>query len=435
MYGIIITVATGIYVVKGGMFGVVVTDILQYILMTISAIIIAVIAMDKVSPAMLNTAVPAGWQNILFGWHLNLDWTGIMNSVNAKIASDGYSLFTIFIMMALFKGLFVSLAGPVATQSLQKVLAAKNPKEAAMLNGFSVIVVSIPRYLMIGGFTALALAFFSPQLKAMGSKIDFELILPFAISNFVPVGLMGLLLAGMLSAYMSTTSAFLNLAPAYIVNDLYKKYFKPNETNRTYIRMSYLISIIVTVVSIVFGLYIGSVNAATQWIVGALWGGSAAANVLKWYWWRFNSYGYFWGMLAGLLIALVMPVLFPDTNALFAYPYILAISTLGSVLGTLLTKPEKEELLIKFYTSVRPWGFWKPIKEKVKLNYPDFQENKNFGRDMINILIGTIWQISLMAAPLAFVFKYWNLLFATVAIAVVTSYLLKKNWYDKLEMD
>ena len=57
MYGIIITVATGIYVVKGGMFGVVVTDILQYILMTISAIIIAVVAMDKVSPAMLNTAV------------------------------------------------------------------------------------------------------------------------------------------------------------------------------------------------------------------------------------------------------------------------------------------------------------------------------------------------------------------------------------------
>ena len=435
VYGIIITVATGIYVVRGGMFGVILTDVLQYILMTISAVVIAVIAMSKVSPDMLAAVTPKGWDNILFGWHLNLNWTGIMSSVNAKIAADGYSLFTVFIMMAVFKGIFVSLAGPVATQSLQRILAAKNPKEAAKINGLSVIVVSIPRYLMIGGLTALALAFFSPELKAMGSKIDFELILPFAIKNFIPVGLMGLLLAGMLSAYMSTTSSFLNLGPAYIVNDLYKKYFRPNESNKTYVRMSYLVSIIVTVLSIVFGLYIGSVNAATQWIVSALWGGSAAANILKWYWWRFNSYGYFCGMLAGLLIALVMPLLFPETNALYAYPYILAISGIGSVAGALMTKPENEELLIKFYTSVRPWGFWKPIKEKAKLMNPGFKENKNFGRDMTNILIGTIWQISLMAAPLAFVFKYWHLLIIMVVISLVTSYLLKKNWYEKLEED
>jgi len=433
VYGIIITVATGIYVVKGGMFGVILTDVMQYILMTISSIIIAVIAMNKVSPEMLSAVTPAGWQNILFGWHLNLDWSGIMNSVNAKIAADGYSLFTIFIMMAVFKGLFVSLAGPVATQSLQRILAAKTPREAALMNGLAVIVVSIPRYLMVGGLTILALAFFSPQLKAMGANIDFELILPFAISNFIPVGLMGLLLAGMLSAYMSTTSSFLNLGPAYIVNDIYKKYFKPNASNKTYIKMSYLVSIIVTLASIVFGLYIESVDTATLWIVGALWGGSAAANVLKWYWWRFNSYGYFWGMLAGLLIALVMPVAFPDTNPLFVYPYILAISMLGSLLGALFTKPEKNELLIKFYTSVRPWGFWKPVLEKVKKQNPDFVENKNLGRDSFNIFIGTIWQISLMGAPLAFVIKNWSLLAVLVLIAAITSFILKKNWYNKLE--
>ncbi len=435
VYGIIITVATGIYVVKGGMFGVILTDVLQYILMTVSAVIIAVIAMSKVSPDMLAAVTPSGWNNILFGWHLNLDWNGIMNSVTAKIAADGYSLFTIFIMMALFKGLFVSLAGPVATQSLQRILAAKNPKEAAMINGLSVIVVSIPRYLMIGGLTALALAFFSPQLNAMGGKIDFELILPFAIKNFIPAGLMGLLLAGMLSAYMSTTSSFLNLGPAYIVNDLYKKYFKPNESNKTYIKVSYIVSIIVTILSIAFGLYIGSVNAATQWIVSALWGGSAAANILKWYWWRFNSYGYFWGMLAGLLIALIMPLIFPETNALFAYPYILAISTVGSIAGTLMTKPENEDLLIKFYTSVRPWGVWKPIQEKAKLLNPEFRENKNFKKDVANIVTGIIWQISLMAAPLAFVFKYWHLLVILVILSIITTFMLKKNWYEKLEKD
>lgn len=197
--------------------------------------------------------------------------------------------------------------------------------------------------------------------------------------------------------------------------------------------MSYIISALVTVASILFGLVVESVDTATQWIVGALWGGSAAANLLKWYWWRFNSYGYFWGMLAGLLIALIMPVALPDTTPLFIYPYILAISLAGSLLGALLTKPEKEELLINFYTSVRPWGFWKPIKEKVKSQNRDFEENKNFGRDLVNILIGIIWQITLMAAPLALVFQNWNLLIILIVIALVTSYFLKINWYKKLE--
>lgn len=433
VYGIIITLATGIYVVGGGMFGVVLTDVLQYILMTIASVIIAVIAMMYVSPDMLAEVTPPGWQNILFGWNLNLDWSGILESVNARIEKDGYSLFTVFIMMTIFKGIFVSLAGPVATQALQRILAARSPKEAAMLNGFAVIVVSIPRYLMISGLTVLALAFFSPQLKAMGTDLDFELILPFAVSNFMPVGVMGIVLAGLFSAYMSTASSFINLAPSFIVNDVYKKYIKPDAFDTNYVRISYIVSAAVTIASILFGYAIESVDAATQWIVSALWGGSAAANVLKWHWWRFNGYGYFWGMLAGLLIALLMPVVFPGTNPLFVYPYILLISSFASVMGTILTKPEKDELLIKFYTSVHPWGFWKPVLEKVKLINPGFQKNKNFGRDMMNILTGIVWQISLMAAPLAFVIKNWELFGVLALIAVLTSYMLKKNWYEKLD--
>ena len=92
-------------------------------------------------------------------------------------------------------------------------------------------------------------------------------------------------------------------------------------------------------------------------------------------------------------------------------------------------------MLIKFYSSIRPWGFWKPILEKVKLLNPNFRENKNFGRDMFNILVGIIWQIALMAAPLAFVIKDWETFAALVAVIILTSWLLKKYWYEKLEND
>jgi solute:Na+ symporter, SSS family len=433
LYAIIVTVATGVYVVYGGMFGVVVTDVLQYILMTVSAVIIAVIAMSRVSPELLASVTPEGWENMWFGWKLDLDWTGFIDAVNLKIASDGWELFTIFIMMALFKGVFVSMAGPVATQALQRIFAARTPREAGLMNGLAVIIVSIPRYLMIGGFAILALAFFSPQLRSMGADIDFELILPFAINNFVPVGLMGLMLAAMLAAHMSTTSSFLNLGPAFIVNDIYKRYINPDASNRTFVRAGYIVTALVTVLSIMFGMVIESVHTATQWIVSALWGGSAAANVLKWHWWRFNSYGYFWGMLTGLVIALLMPVVMPGTDALFAYPYILAISGISSVLGTMLTKPEKDELLISFYSTVRPWGFWRPIKDKVKKIYPEFKENKNFKRDMVNVITGAIWQITLMGAPLAFVTQNWNTLAVLLVVLTGTSWVLKKNWYEKLE--
>ncbi len=433
VYAIIVTLATGVYVVYGGMFGVVVTDVLQYILMTISAVIITVIAMSRVSPELLASVTPPGWENMWFGWRLDLDWSGFIEAVNGKIASDGWELFTIFIMMALFKGVFVSLAGPVATQALQRILAARTPREAGLMNGLAVIIVSIPRYLMIGSFAILALAFFSPQLKLMGAGIDFELILPFAISNFVPVGLLGLMLAAMLAAHMSTTSSFLNLGPAFIVNDVYKRYINPDASNRTFVRAGYIVTALVTVLSILFGMVVESVHSATQWIVSALWGGSAAANVLKWHWWRFNGYGYFWGMFAGLIIALLMPVVMPGTNVLFVYPIILVISALGSVLGTILSRPEKEELLIEFYTSVRPWGFWKPVRDKIQRINPEFQGNRNFKRDMANVAAGTVWQITLMGAPLAFVTQNWNTLFILVLILAGTSWMLKKNWYDKLE--
>ncbi len=433
IYATIITLVTAIYVVQGGLIGVVVTDIIQFLLMTLSAIIIAVIAMSKVSPEMLAAVTPDGWDRLMFGWNLGLDWSGIMESVNSKIEKDGWELFTIFIMMALFKGLWVSMAGPVPTQSLQRIFAAKNPREAALMSGASSVIVALPRYLMIGGLTVLALAFFSPELKAMGPNIDFELILPFAISNYIPVGLMGILLAGMLAAHMSTTSSFLNVTPAYIVNDVYKKYFRPDASDKTYVRMSYIISALLAVISILVGLAIESVDSITRWIVSALWGGYAAANVLKWHWWRFNGHGYFWGMVAGLLFALAMPIVAPDVKALVAYPFILALSLVGCVLGTLLTPAEPDELLKAFYKNVRPWGFWRPIQKLVQADDPSFKSNTDFGRDMLNVLVGIVWQLSIMAAPLALVIKNWTTLIVLLVIAVSGTLFLKVNWYEKLE--
>jgi len=287
---------------------------------------------------------------------------------------------------------------------------------------------------MIAGLAVIALVYFNPDTLFSGGVIDFEKILPFALSNFIPTGVLGIILAGLIAAFMSTFAANVNAGPAYIVNDIYRKYINPDADNKTLIRMSYLASILVVVIGIGVGFFVMSINDLLQWITAALFGGYAAANFLKWTWWRFNGYGYFWGMIAGLVASLSIPKLFPDMSIIYAFPLvILPISSFGSILGTLLTKPDDESVLISFYKNVRPWGFWNPIYEKIRISDPGFEKNKAFKRDMFNSLIAVIWQMVLILIPIYLVIReYWSLALSII-ILLVTMFILKKSWYDRLE--
>ncbi len=433
VYALIIMSITAIYVIKGGMYSVVLTEIIQFIVMTIASVAIGIIAMYKVSPEMLQAVLPTGWDQVLFHWKLDIDWSNILPSLNQKIASDEYSLFGFFFMIVLFKGFLVSLAGPAPNYDMQRVLATKNPVEASKMSGMVNVALFFPRYMMIAGLTVLALAFFIPQINAMGANFDFESLLPIAIKEFVPDGLKGILIAGLIAAFMSTYAATVNAAPAYLVNDIYKKYFKPNASEKTYVRMSYLVSFGVIAIGCVFGFMMKSVDQVTLWIVNSLYGGYTVANVLKWYWWRFNGYGYFWGMVSGLASLFIVPTLFPNLNSLESFPAILVISLIGSIAGTLLTKPDDEKVLMNFYMNVKPWGFWKPIHEKVIKEHPEFVGNKNFKKDASNIVVGIIWQLSLMVVPIYMVIRKFDFMLIGIVIMIVTTIILKFNWWDKLE--
>jgi Na+/proline symporter len=222
-----------------------------------------------------------------------------------------------------------------------------------------------------------------------------------------------------------------------VVNDLYKRYINPDADPKKYVRISYVVSLALVVIGIGFGFIVESINDITLWIVGALWGGYAAANVLKWYWWRFNGYGFFAGMAAGIIAALFVPklmaFLFPQLNDLYGFPLILVFSTIGCIAGSLATAPVEEEVLKEFYMQVRPWGFWKPVYDKVRLEHPDFQKNNELGRDCFNIFVGLIWQITLIALPMYIVIKQTPGIIGGVIALVITTLILKKNWYDKLE--
>jgi hypothetical protein len=243
------------------------------------------------------------------------------------------------------------------------------------------------------------------------------------------------MLAGLLAAFMSTFDSTVNSGAAYIVNDIYKRYINPNASDKRYVRMSYACSILIVIVGIAFGFMTESIDSVLKWIVAGLYGGYIAPNVLRWYWWRMNGFGYFAGMIAGIASALVVPLILPDLSALHSFPIHLVVSAIASVAASLMTPPDTQETLTGFYRQVRPWGFWKPVHQQVLAENPDFVTKASFSRDAVNLLIGIVWQLMFTTIPIYLVIKQYKPMTICIIILVVTSIFLKFNWYDKLEKD
>lgn len=430
-YGIVLTLFAMFYSILGGLHSIVLGDMIKYGIMTVASFSIAIIAWNNLQEHSLT--VPDGWYSPFFGSHLSLDWTAIIAEANAKIESDGYSLFGVFFMMMLFKGVLASLAGPAPNYDMQKILSTRSPKEASKMSGFVSIILLPIRYSLIIGLTVLGLLYYDQMnLQAADGSIDFERILPATINNFLPVGLVGLVLTGLLGAFMGTFSGTLNAAQAYIVNDIYLKYVRPGAPTSKVIRMNYIAGILVVITGIVLGFFVKDINHVLQWIVSALYGGYIAANVLKWYWWRFNANGYFWGMLSGIAAALIFTRFFEGVEFLYFFPLLFAISLAGSVIGTYAAPPTDMKVLKQFYSTVHPWGAWKPVLREVQKEIPRFQPNTNFRRDMFNVALGIIAQLCLTLLPMYLVLGNRFPLLITILILTVVVFILKKTWWDKL---
>ena len=196
------------------------------------------------------------------------------------------------------------------------------------------------------------------------------------------------------------------------------------------------------------GFFADSINSITLWITSALYGGYIAANFLKWIWWRFNGWGYFWGMLSGLIIATSQFLIdknkgyydddsilaeIANTPSIYLFPIIFGFSLLGCFLGTILTPATNRETLKSFYTNVRPWGFWKPIRTLLNEDGKRVPKNKNFKIDMLNCIIGILWQSSMILMPIYLVVREYDKLMFWLLIFSLTSLILKYTWLDKVK--
>ena len=449
VYALILILLTTIYTIKGGMFSVVSTEVLQFGIMVLAGILVAGYTFFSFTDAEITALIPEEWTTVTFGSQLTGFWAGDFEEFNTLIDTQGYKMFGAFVGMSLFKGFFASIAGPTPSYDMQRILSTRTAKDAAYMSGFTNLVLFIPRYLMIAAIVLLGLVYIAPELANSGgvTSNDLEVILPQVINNHVPVGIKGLLLAGLLAAFMSTFSAFVNAGPAYIVNDIYKKYFKPEASDRHYVKASHVASFAVVTLGVIMGFFADSINSITLWITSSLYGGYVAANFLKWIWWRFNGWGYFWGMLSGLIVATLQFMIdqgastyaegsflywYAHIPAIYLFPVILGFSLLGSFLGTYLTPPTATKTLKRFYTSVHPWGWWKPVREQLT-EEEQVGKNKDFGLDMFNCIVGIVWQSSMILLPIYLVVRDYEKTAVSFLVFGVTTLILKFTWLDKVK--
>ncbi|MES1194792.1 MAG: sodium:solute symporter, partial [Opitutus sp.] len=120
-------------------------------------------------------------------------------------------------------------------------------------------------------------------------------------------------------------------------------------------------------------------------------------------------------------------------NMIYMFPVLLVISLAGCLAGTLLTAPEEDAILKKFYKTVNPWGWWGPIRAKVVAEDPSFVPNDHAARDLTNVAVGIVWQLCLVTLAIYIVLHQWAWAGGIFVLLLATSTYLKFNWYDRLE--
>ncbi len=377
---------TTLYVVLGGLYSVVFTDVLQTVILTLAAIVIAVLAYRLVDADTLRQVLPAKWFSLVPSWRLE----SLSGSPDAQ-----YEWFGVLVIVWVLKGILLNAGGPAQMYDFQRFLAARSPRDAAK-TGAAWSAFLVVRWAMCMGLVLLA-------LSGIADVHDPELIMPVVLRRFLPIGLRGVVIAGLLSAFMSTFSSTVNSGASYLVRDFWQAYVRPRAGEREMVRAGYGATLLLVALGLLIGFQARSIHQIWNWMMMALGAGVVLPNVLRWYWWRLNGWGYSAGILAGILGSILVLFL-PQAPMFVTFPPIALLSLGASFIVSLMTPPVESEVLVSFYREVRPFGLWRPVRLKASTGgLPPLPVSERPARIILNILLGMAAITGLYLGPMLLV--------------------------------
>ncbi len=404
---------TGLYVVLGGFFSVVYSDFFQTILLSFAAVYIAVVAFFNIDPEAFRQTVGEGWYSL----------KPVMQLDNPP---EGYTdLFGLLIAMWLTKGLlvlFTASGGP----EFQRCRAARNEAEASKIGLAWGVVISV-RWSLVMAFTVFGLSIFANN----GGAPDSESVLPMVMNRVLPVGIKGLVISGLLAAFMSSFDSTLNVAASFITNDLVKPLWK-GISPKTLMWVSYISTLIVVALGIIISMHTESIAAIWNPINFAIGSALIIPGLVAPYWWRIGGWAYCFSGACTLPIAFYI-YLFTDLRELQYFPLLVLVSLVSCAVGSFLFPPAPEETLKDFYRKVRPFGFWGPVRRMLDAQNKD---SKRFERDRFDIqsaIAGTAFFVALYLFMMDVVLHNWGRMVWLSIILVLTGGFLYQFWWRRLD--
>ena len=421
---------TGLYVILGGFHGIVRVEIIQTIVLSAGAIMFSIIGYLHFDAAAFATKVPSSWNDI--APHIRPEaFQGLVSG------GTDYSFFGALVAVWVAKGLLLCLSGPEQLYDFQRFLAAKDERDASKLGALWGAIHTV-RWCFAMAIAVMAIMGIGNLALDEKLRADPETALPLIIGSMLPVGLVGFMLAALLSGFLATFSSTVNGGAAYLVKDVYQRYINPNAADKTLIRASYVSSALLIVVGLIISYFGTSINTAFLWIFGTLAAGILPPNVLRWYWWRLNGQGYAAGVFGGMFLSLGQ--VFLDQTILsenplplyIGFPVIAILSTLVTITVSLLTQPTDIETLKNFYRKVQPAGAWRPAKAAVLAETPDFVKQSPFKLDLLNTVIALIGITALYVSMLYLILHRLEIGLTLLAITLVSIIILYFTWYKTL---
>ncbi len=423
------------YTLMSGLYGVVFTDVVQMILLNFTAIYITFKAFTLRSTVNLPKSL----------LELNLSWTsetgtsllksdpGTWNTISAA--------FGICVFMWIFRS-FLEGCGGVGGYTDQRFFAAKSEREAGLLTLES-IILSVFRWTMVAGLVVMAYHLIDQGgPSAAMIKADPEQVLPVVLAWLLPAGVKGIVIAGLIAAAMSTFDSTLNAGASYIVRDIYQTYVNPKADDHKLMWASRIATVGLCVAGVLLATLIEDINEIWGLITMGLGLGLFVPLFLRWYWPRFNGYGFAAGTGCGMVAAIVFRVILKNQGwALYhTFPIILLSAAIGSIVGTLATKPVNEDILVNFYLQINPWGFWgkyadKAVKQGLLTEKEQLKRTIEKLNDAVALCFAVPFQWSILLAAMSFVFHSWEKFAIFGTMSVLCGIGLYFFWFRALKSD
>ncbi|TAF32484.1 MAG: sodium:proline symporter [Cytophagales bacterium] len=342
-----------LYSSLSGLLGVAVTDLFQFVIAMVGCIVLAVLVLNSEEIGgiyALKSKLPAG----------ALDFFPKIGEENltGSLAISGLSFFS-FVAVQWWASWYPGAEPGGGGYIAQRMMSARTETDAFKATLFFQIAHYAFRpwpWIIV----ALCAAVLYPEIPMEEKRLGYVMVM----RDFLPSGLRGLLLVAFLAAYMSTISTQLNWGTSYVMNDFYKRFIRPEASNKDLVFASRIATFMAMVVGMVVTAYIGSLESAFKLMISCS-AGVGAVLILRWYWWRINAWSELVATIAPFLAFWPLSKLELDDTAYFIS--LTLCTTAAWLIATFVTAPESEDVLKKFYQRVEPQGAWGRVRKSLNL--------------------------------------------------------------------